>query len=82
MQTQRARIVKGGRLILPAAFRRALALADGDTVVIELDQDEMRVRSVGSAFARLQNTVAQHVPAGVSLAGELTAERRAEAARD
>jgi AbrB family looped-hinge helix DNA binding protein len=77
---QSAKIVKGGRLILPAEFRRQLDLKDGDTVVIEMDRDELHIRSQRAAIRRLQETVARYIPEGVSLVDELIAERRAESA--
>ena len=82
MRQQSAKIVKGGRLILPAEFRRQLDLKDGDTVVIEMDQDQLHIRSQKAAIRRLQETVARYVPEGVSLVDELIADRRAEAARE
>ena len=44
MQTAKGKVVEGGRIILPAGFRRSLGLEKGDTVLIELHDDELRVR--------------------------------------
>ena len=79
MTLQNAKIIKGGRLILPAEFRRQLDLKDGDTVVIEMDRDQLHIRSQRAAIRRLQDAVARYVPESVSLVDELIAERRAEA---
>lgn len=80
MNARSAKIVKGGRLILPADYRRALDLNDGDSVVIELDHDELRVRSVRGSFARVREQLRPYLPKGVSLADELSRDRTREAA--
>lgn len=82
MQTAKGKVVEGGRVILPAAFRRSLGLEKGDTVVIELHEDELRLRPARSALRRLQAKL-RALPPGATLASdELVAERRAEAARE
>lgn len=82
MPTQRAKIVEGGRLIVPAEYRRALGLENGSVVVVELGDGELRVRPLGSALRQVQARLRQFVPGGVSLADELIADRRAEAATE
>ena len=82
MQTAKGKVVEGGRMILPAAFRRSLGLEKGDTVVIELHEDELRLRPARSALRRLQVKL-RALPTGGGLASdELVAERRVEAARE
>lgn len=78
----RTRIVSGGRLQIPADVRRKLGLADGDLVRLEVIDGELRVRSTKAVLARIQTELRAYVPEGVSLADELIAERRAEAARE
>ena len=43
MSSQRVKIVEGGKLVIPAAFRRELGINPGDTVVVpycyELSRD-------------------------------------------
>ena len=82
MNAQRGKIVSGGRLIVPAEFRRALGLSDGDTVVMEVDGDELHVRPIKSALRRIQRRLGRYVATGESVADELIADRRAEAKRD
>lgn len=84
MQTRTAKVLEGGRLILPADFRRAMKLEAGDTVVLEFDDAarEVRVRSPADHIAWVQQTMRRYVPEGVSLADELIADRRAEALRE
>jgi AbrB family looped-hinge helix DNA binding protein len=79
MASQAVKIIDGGKLIIPAAFRRKLGIDIGDTVVIELGEDGLHVRSLSSAVRRAQDIVREFVPEDVSLADELIAERRIEA---
>lgn len=79
MASQAVKIIDGGKLIIPAAFRRKLGIDIGDTVVIELGEDGLHVRSLSSAVRRAQDIVREFVPGDVSLADELIAERRVEA---
>ncbi|MDE8654263.1 AbrB/MazE/SpoVT family DNA-binding domain-containing protein [Novosphingobium album (ex Liu et al. 2023)] len=82
MTAYKGRVVSGGRLQIPADVRKELGLADGDDVRLEVVDGELRVRSLKSALTRIRAMVREHVPPGVSLAKELIADRRAEAARD
>ena len=82
MKSQAVKIIDGGKLIIPAAFRRSLGFDIGDTVVVELDEDGLHVRSLSSAVRRAQQIVREFVPDEVDLADELIAERRIEAERE
>jgi AbrB family looped-hinge helix DNA binding protein len=82
MNVQRGKIISGGRLVVPAEFRRALGLSEGDAVVLEMAGDELRVRPVRSSLRRVREGLRQYAPAEGSVSDELIAERRAEARRD
>ncbi|TXN71162.1 AbrB/MazE/SpoVT family DNA-binding domain-containing protein [Methylobacterium sp. WL6] len=82
MASQAVKIIDGGKLIIPAAFRRKLGIDTGDTVVLELGEDGLHVRSLSSAVRLAQEIVREFVPNEVNLADELVAERRIEAERE
>lgn len=82
MNVQRGKMVSGGRLLVPAEFRRALGLSDGDAVIMEVEGDALRVRPIKSALRRIQKSLHRYGLDGGSVADELIAERRAEAKRD
>ena len=67
---------------MPAALRRAMGVAKGDTVVMELHGDELRVRPARSALRRIQEHLQPLAPASGEpmVSDELIAERRREAA--
>ena len=76
------KIGPGGRVVIPAAYRRALNLAEGSDVQLRLEGDEVHVIPRDVVVRRVQAIVRRHVPEGVSLSDELIAERRAEAKRE
>lgn len=80
MGVVKARMVEGGRVIVPAAFRKAMGVAKGDTLVMELHGDELRVRSARAALRRLQDRLRAHAPGpGEPLVSEeLIEDRRKE----
>jgi AbrB family looped-hinge helix DNA binding protein len=76
------RIADGGRLVIPAEYRRRLGLEPGDEVIMRIEDGELRILTRAEAVKRAQAVVRQHVKKGRSLVDELSAERRAEAARE
>jgi AbrB family looped-hinge helix DNA binding protein len=78
----RVKIGPGGRIVIPAAYRQALEVKEGDEIVLRLEDGELRLISPALAIRRAQEIVRRHVPEGVRLSDELIAERRAEAERD
>ena len=77
-----APIGPGGRVVIPAGLRQKIGIEDGDYVLMVLEDGEIRLVGRDAAIARAQTLVAKYVPAGVSLVGELLADRRRETARE
>ena len=73
------RVAEGGRIVIPAAARKALGIEPGDEVVLQLEDDGLRILSRKQALRNLQDMVAKVVPPGVSLVDEFIRERREEA---
>ncbi len=82
MPVVKGRIAEGGRILVPAAYRKALGLARGDTILIELRGEELRIRPARSALPRLQDKLKTYAAVDGLVSEELIAERRAEAARE
>ncbi len=70
-----------GRLVIPAHLRKALDLKPGDRLVVRQDGDSIVLERGENLVKHLQARYA-NVPSTVSLADELIAERRTEAAGD
>jgi AbrB family looped-hinge helix DNA binding protein len=76
------RINENGRIVIPSSFRRALGIQPGDTVVLRIENDELRVSTLRQRLAKAQQLVRAHVSASTSLVDELIAERREAAGRE
>lgn len=72
----------GGRLVIPAAYRKALGLKPGDDVVLVLEEHEVRLVAPRQAVKHAQMLVRQYVSKDRTLADELIQDRRQEVQRD
>jgi AbrB family looped-hinge helix DNA binding protein len=77
-----ARINENGRIVIPSSFRRALGISSGDTVVLRIENDELRITTLRQRLAKAQQLVRKHVAPATSLVDELIAERRQAARRE
>jgi AbrB family looped-hinge helix DNA binding protein len=77
-----ARVNENGRVVIPAAYRKALGIKAGDEVILRMEDDELRITTMRRRLERAQRRVRQYVEPGVSLADELIAERREAAKRE
>lgn len=82
VESRSSKIVDGGKVVIPAKFRRELGIEVGDTVVMEVVDGELRIRSRDAAIAEIQKLARSFVPEGVSVVDELISDRRAEAAKE
>jgi bifunctional DNA-binding transcriptional regulator/antitoxin component of YhaV-PrlF toxin-antitoxin module len=82
MNIQRGKLVSGGRLQVPADFRRLLGLHDGDPVTMQVIDGELHVRPLRDVIAQVQTQFRRYAKQGTSIVDELIAERRAEAEKE
>jgi AbrB family looped-hinge helix DNA binding protein len=75
----RQKVNENGRVVIPAAFRKALGIRTGDEVVLRMEDDELRITTMKRRIERAQRLVRKYVKPGTSLVDELIAERRREA---
>ncbi len=80
--SERVTLDSGGRLVVPARFRRTLDLRPGDAVTVTLEGNMLRVKSVRVALRQAQALMRKKNSAQRSVVDELIAERRAEAAQE
>ncbi|MFP3941332.1 MAG: AbrB/MazE/SpoVT family DNA-binding domain-containing protein [Thermoanaerobaculia bacterium] len=75
------RLGRQGRLVLPAEVRQRLGLEDGQVLLLQEEEGRIVLETRAGALMRLREPFAS-IPAEVSLADELIAERRREAAAE
>ncbi len=75
------RVDPSGRVVIPRDLRDALGIPEGGELRLTVQDGELRATTRLAALRRIQAEARGHVPQGVSLAADLLAERRAEAAR-
>lgn len=78
----RAKIGPNGRIVIPAACRKALGVKPGDVVLMRLEDGEVRLYTQARAIRRIQDLARKFIPAGVSLVDGLLDERRREVLRE
>jgi AbrB family looped-hinge helix DNA binding protein len=67
-----------GRLVIPSEIRRQMGISPGDVLVAIVEDHRLTLEKRDAVFERLRQRFA-HIPAGVSLAAEIIAERRRDA---
>ena len=82
MTEVKTRIGLGGRIVIPARYRKTMGTKVGDEVVLLLEGGTVRVLTPRQAVRRAQALVRRYVPSGRSLADELLEDRRREADDD
>jgi AbrB family looped-hinge helix DNA binding protein len=81
-ETYRAKLNDEGRLVIPASCRKHLGLQPGQEVLLKMTKEGLLLTTFDQALKQFQDEVAGLAGPGVSLANEVIAERRAEAAEE
>jgi bifunctional DNA-binding transcriptional regulator/antitoxin component of YhaV-PrlF toxin-antitoxin module len=71
-----------GRVLIPASIRTAMGAEEGGQLLAWLEHGELRLVSPKIAMRRAQELVRELIPGDDSLADELIADRRREAAEE
>ncbi len=80
MPSIKTKIGAGGRVVIPAEYRKRLGVKPGDDVVLVMDDSqEIRLFTLQKAIGRIQDLMKRHIHEGISLTDELLEERRREA---
>jgi AbrB family looped-hinge helix DNA binding protein len=68
-----------GRIVVPIEVRKRLGLQEGETIHIEIDDDDtVRLSTPKHAIRRAQQLFRKHVPKGTSVVDEFIEDRRRE----
>jgi AbrB family looped-hinge helix DNA binding protein len=77
----RTRLSEKGRLVIPAAMRKALEMDAGDVLELCIVNGELCITTLRSRIRRVQERASRFVQPGTLVSDELSAERR-EAAKN
>jgi len=82
MKAIRTKLGKGGRVIIPTAFRQNLRLETGDDIILHMEDNLIYLTTAEQALQKLQKKVKNYIKAtdrNISLVDELITMRRNEA---
>lgn len=75
-----AKLIKGGKVVIPADLRREFGFEDGDTLVFERGENGLVIKTYEQVVREIQAEFRALLGEGAgSMVDELIAERRAEA---
>jgi AbrB family looped-hinge helix DNA binding protein len=69
----------GGRIVIPAEFRREIGAGIGEEVILRVVDGEIHILTRSQAIRKAQALVRKNIPKNRSLVKELLSERRKEA---
>lgn len=75
----KSKIVKGGKISIPAIYRKSLKLKEGDEIVFSLNNNELTLIPIKANLQRVREMINQYHDPNISLVDKLITERRAEA---
>ena len=73
-----AKLIKGGKLVIPAALRHELGFKDGDTIIFERDGQQLLIKSYSQVIREVQKKVRQAITRPFTV-DDYLAEKYAEA---
>jgi AbrB family looped-hinge helix DNA binding protein len=79
MLQAKAKLNANGRVVIPAAVRKALDLRPGDELIMRVEDGELRLSTRRQALARARRTIRQYVPSDEDLTQSLIDDRRKDA---
>ncbi len=71
-----------GRLVIPADYRKAMGLKEGDSLVLALIDNELRINKLEDSIKFAQELVSKHAPSNGSVVDNFIQERRLEAEQE
>lgn len=72
------RVMENGRMVLPAAIRKRLGLEKGGTVIVDLGDEEVTLRSVEQVLDKVKATFAKYTDLPCTSVDDFLANRRTD----
>ena len=82
MLQAKAKLNANGRVVIPAAVRRALDLRPGDELILRVEDGELRLSTRRQALVRARRMIRRYIPGDEDLTQSLIDDRRKEAERE
>lgn len=79
--TYSAKLIKGGKIVIPAELRRELGFNEGDRLIFEREGDSLVIKSDVQVLREVQESFKRLIKHPFTV-DEFLAERRAEALRE
>ena len=73
---------ENGRVVIPADFRKALGVTKGGEIILQWEEDGVRITTMKQNVERAQRHARKYAKPGVSMVDEFIAERREAAKRE
>jgi AbrB family looped-hinge helix DNA binding protein len=81
MEHLSVKVERSGRVLIPAAVRRELGIAEGSELLLRVEDGGVRMETRAQAVSRVQERFKKYARPGVMLSEELLKGRREEALR-
>ena len=81
-RSRRVKVDGGGRIVVPAGFRKALGIRSGQEMLMSLDDGFVRLQTIDAALERVRAIARSRRRSDASVVDEFITERRAEAAAE
>ena len=82
MMQAKAKLNANGRVVIPAAVRKALDFRPGDELIMRVEDGELRLSTRRQALARARRMIRHYIPGDEDLTQSLIDDRRKEALRE
>lgn len=81
--TYEAKVISGGKIVIPAELRRKLGIMSGDRLIFEESDDgQVVLKTYRQIVREVQQEFQRVLPAGISLVDDLLQQRRREAEQE
>lgn len=74
----KAKVSKGGKIVIPSICKKALKISDGDELVFNISNDQVVISPVRLTLQKVRKLLKERNSSGKSLVDELLEERREE----